>query len=513
MTPDQVNAYINALLANGALEVGLEVGADPGLSPRDYIKIPKVMGRKATIPGVPAAEGKGKGRAQSVVPDDPAPKWVMVHDGKLYEATTTDNIRYVKGRVLPSIAVEHPTSWHDEIRAFVAANSESVRSQEFAPEVVQKIHAIRYWAVKTGMVVSSKSHEYTIVENPTPEDMTAVPADTVELVARYAGQAMTACVARTASWRKSNHATGGGNDGVATGLPRRWMTREGMWSQDQDRNRRLAANRTATSAFYVATHAVSVHSVLALMLPGASEHFTVVKPSYGLLQRWDLRESARVRLAPNTQVAGASMVTDAVEVAKMLISEGYTPFLSNAMALRALMASYNTVKQEGMRVAVYANWFFSGHPMGDRYSRVPFNQKDSSFAALVGELGVVATKFYRGMTISDSPALANAASQLASAQDQAKWSQLGRFRTGAASITALKAFGRITGASAGAAIEDLTSDDDEVLKAAVKTYNDVVAGHAEMYGVGTYAQASYEQVSAGKGSADRKADEMSQMPA
>ncbi|CAF1514231.1 unnamed protein product [Adineta steineri] len=39
------------------------------------------------------------------------------------------------------------------------------------------------------------------------------------------GNAWTACAARTTSWKKSNHATGGI---PAIGLPRRWMQKENI---------------------------------------------------------------------------------------------------------------------------------------------------------------------------------------------------------------------------------------------------------------------------------------------
>lgn len=38
-----INAQLKALFRNGRTEIGLEVGADAGLSPNEYIQIPQSM--------------------------------------------------------------------------------------------------------------------------------------------------------------------------------------------------------------------------------------------------------------------------------------------------------------------------------------------------------------------------------------------------------------------------------------------------------------------------------------
>jgi len=524
-----INSQLNEFFDNGRVEVGLEVGADPGLSQVNYIRIPDVMavgithggkGGTARSPSptpsvVPGSSSSGKAKASTGVTAAP-PKsdastsdWVMVHEGRYYWAMTTDEVSFTKGQEVLNLKSNKPQSWAEEIRAFVAANSGHVKEDELVEDQVLKAHAIRYWAVKAGFVASSKLREYEAVANPGADALRAVPDSTVRYIAGYAGQALTACVARTASWRKTNHATGGGNDGIASGLPRRWMAKEGMWSTDQDRARASVANRKATTAFYIATHAVSVHNALALTLPTDAHHWCILKATYGLINIWDVKESARLRLAPRTQVAGTAMVTDAVEVVRMLISEGYTPLLSNVGLLRNLRLAHERVSNEGMRAAVYAGWFFNGHPTGVQPTQ--FNQKSTSYAPLVGELGVIATKFYRGQTISDSPSLANAAGTMASAADQTKWAQLARYKAGTISESTMRAFGRLSGAASGALVESIASDDDTRVRKAVEDYSALLATHAADFHVAVYAQPSADQVIAGKAAADARAEEIARL--
>jgi len=537
LTAAQIDAHLNALLANGRVEVGLEVGADPGLSPNEYIRIPKIMavGISGTIEGATdlstsppkapgsVAGGKGKdkdsGRTSSLgradkkvsVKNPGKSEWMMVFDSNIWDANTSDGITFTQGGVLHDAIGETPQSWNAEIRAFIAVNSAHICADEFDDDTVSKIHAIRYWAVKAGFVAGAKTAEYEEVDDPTQEAINAVPAARVQFVSGYTGQALTACVARAASWRKTNHATGGGADGLATGLPRRWMSKEGLWSKDADRSKSIAANKKNTTAFYISTHAAGVHPILALLAPEDRHHFAVIKKKYGFIRQWDVRESAKLRLTPRTQVAGAAMVTDAVEVVKMLITEGLTPFLSNANAITALHAAYQIVSKEGMRVAVYQGWYFGGHPDPTRTTRVQFNQKDPGTAALIGELGVVATKFYSGTTISESPALSNAASQLAAASEQTKWSQLARFKASAVSVSTLAAYGRISGASSGAIIDAMASKEEPTVVKAVATYTSALESHATLFGITTFQTPNADLVWKNAELADARAEEIAKL--
>jgi hypothetical protein len=539
LTAAQIDAHLNALLANGRVEVGLEVGADPGLSPNEYIRIPAIMSvgiigsaeppHKSSPPKAPGSviggktsdKGKEKeaasgrtsalGTTRTTVTNPGDSEWMMVFDREIWDAPTRDGITFQQGGVLYDVVGATPASWNLEIRSFIAVNAAHVRADEFDEDTVSKIHAIRYWAVKAGFVAGAKTAEYVEVDDPSAEARAAVPADRVQFVSGYTGQALTACVARAASWRKTNHATGGGADGIATGLPRRWMSKEGLWSKDADRTKAMAANKKHTTAFYISTHAAGVHPILALLAPEDIHHFAVIKKKYGFIRQWDVRESAKLRLTPRTQVAGAAMVTDAAEVIKMLVTEGLTPFLSNASAIAALHAAYKLVEKEGMRVAVYQGWFFNGHPDARVATRISFNQKDPATASLIGELGVVATKFYSGTTISESPALLNAASQLATASEQTKWSQLARFKTSAVSVSTLAAYGRISGASSGMLVDNMASKEQDVVTKAVTTYTDTLDAHAKLFGIDTYSKPSADLVWKNAALADERAEEIAKL--
>lgn len=513
----QINAHLTAVLSNGRVDVGLEVGADPGLPAAQHVRLPVSMRVKYKAPdaaGKPATPLKAGAKSVVAGPSTATgdyKNWVFIFKGKVHEAHSNDGVRFTMGVENGGGDAPHPADWALDIRRFIAANRDAVRADEFAEDLVWKIHAVRYWAVKAGLVVTAKSREWVEVDDPAEADINAVSNEAVQFVASYMGQALTAAVARVASWRKTNHCTGGGANGIATGLPRRWMSKEGMWSADNDRIKAEKANQKFTTAFYIATHAVSTHAVLALIDPGNDHHFCAINASYGLLTSWDARESVRLRLTPPTQVAGAAMVADSVEVLKMLVTEGYSPLLTNANSIGRLVAAYSTVQANGMRVAVYSGWFFDGHPTPSLVGRIEFNQKHPDFSQLVGELAVVATKFYRGTTIGASPALGNAASQMATAADQTKWSQLARYKEGTASLAALKAFGRVAGAGASATLDELVSSDESAVKRAVEAYASSVTQHAGLLSLSNVAVPTFEKVMENAKTSDARADEVAKL--
>lgn len=498
-----IGQMLDNLVSNGRVEVGLEVGADPGLNPIDYVRVPHSMATLNT------SQRKSKGKETATT--DHGPEWVMVHEGKAYSTTRGHDGKFVKGAEENGFVFSKPQDWAREIALFIAANRGHIREDSISEDQSKQVHAIRYWSMKSGFLITSHTNEYMKVEDPQEDVVNEVSNDEIEFVARYAEQSLTACVARAASWRKTNHATGGGANGLATGFPRRWMQKEGMWSHEPDRVKSDSANRKATTAFYVATHAVSVHAVLALLVPGDTHHYCIFEKKYGAIRSWDVRESTQVRITPRTGVAGAAMVSDAVEVVKMMISEGIAPLLSNSNSLRALRALYSTVESEGMRVAVYANWFFNNHPDRDTMARVPFNQKSSEVAAIIGELGVVATKYYRGSAIAASPALANAASQLAGSNEQSRWAAITRAKQSSVSLATLSAYGRISGATGGGVVDSLASKDEAQVRQAVSDYNSLSARFAGLYNVSTFVQPTPDEVVASMSIADARAEEISKL--
>lgn len=491
---DQLLAKV---FANGRGEVGLEVGADPGLATANYIQIPKCLEK----PWVARSDG-----ARAAKPDETIEQlravdgWIhsgtlLVHEGRLW-IPKADGTR---GREVTDFRCEKPT--YDDVRRFVAANLTHIRDAEFTPEVVKWVHAIRFWSVVSGFVTATKSTEYTII--PDPADIPEAVDDIAQFILSYSGQAWTACAARATSWRKSNHATGGEH---ATGFPRRWLQKEGQWPTTVDRNQRARAEKLATDAFYVATHPSSVHAVLALMASDDDCHWALINPKYGLIPQWDVRESTKVRISPKTQVAGVSMVTDAMVCLQMLTKEGISPLLTEYSQFTALVQAYNVVEKNGIKVASYANWFLDGHPL--KYTRVAFNQKDSRYAALVGELGAAAESYYARTTIGESPSLKNAAMQMCSDSARQTWVQLAKAKKQMNVTAIMRAYGRIRGASAAARISDINSADTAERAVAVTAYNDLLTKIAAAIGVTDQPTITDANVAANADAADRQADSL-----
>lgn len=481
------------LFSNGKGEAGLEVGVDPGLAHVNYIQIPKGMlkgwAAKTTTDGAEGdkSEGsaKGKEKATSGMTTEKAkttPGWVttgkiIVHDGKLWVKqgeSTVEVHRFI---------IDTPT--YEDIRLFYAANIGHINDADFDDEQKKWIHATRFWATVSGFVMTSKSKEFTIVDDPK-----AFPADTevfAEFIADYKEHAWTACAARAASWRKTNHATGGD---LVQGFPRRWLNKMGYIKSESDPNARRALLRRITSAYYMATHAASVHGVLALLAHQDTNHWAEVDPSAGLIPKWEIRESARIRMVPNTQVAGTAMVTDAYVCLQMLVREGLAPLLQNIDQAEQLIRAYNDVETHGVKVGTYASWFLDGHPTGVK--KEEFNQKDITHAALVGELAIVATKYYEGTTIAGSASLQNAALNLGEDSARTTWTLLQKQKLKLSSQQIVRGYSRIKGASSAQIISNLLSEDDRTVQSAVADYNAKTAQLAGLMKTANYVQVSFE---------------------
>ncbi|CAF1334803.1 unnamed protein product [Didymodactylos carnosus] len=144
------------------------------------------------------------------------------------------------------------------------------------------------------MVVSSKNHEYTFVANPP----TIAPNahEFVNFALKYHGNAWTTAAACTLSWRRSNHVAGGE---IAVGFPKRWLLGEGYWKTEGDKTCRNERRKMLATAFYIATHAIPVHSVLALMMPLDPAHWVHLDPSSGCIWDWEMGAST-VPMKPRT---------------------------------------------------------------------------------------------------------------------------------------------------------------------------------------------------------------------
>jgi hypothetical protein len=468
---DAIDKRLAEFFQNGRAEVGLEVGADAGLSPEHYIQLPASLKKQWAYRKV-GAGGYTRTPADTVATLTGKANWAVAQQG-ISRAITTAGKWYVKadhtvpdpGQEVDDIYV-NPHSY-DDVRRFIVANTGHIRDGDLKVDQVYWVHATRFWATITGLVAGSKQKEYVEVSDPTGE-LTA--ADTIiERVISFKDEALTAVAARGTSWRKSNHATGGD---IAAGFPRRWLTQMKWWPTSGDDATNRPIRRQLTDAFYVATHAAAVHNILAIMAPADEGHWASVDPCYGLLMDWDIRESTSLRMAPKTQVAGTAMVVDAMVALKMLVAEGLAPLLESIPQWRALLGKYRDVEEGGVAVASYAAWFMEGHPLG--LQRKNFNQKSSECADLVGELGAVARLYYAKSTIGGSMALDNAMQQMATETAKTRWSQLAKEKRASSNVAAARAYHRIMGASAGKVITDLSSEDNDVVTSAVGQYNELL---------------------------------------
>jgi hypothetical protein len=237
------------------------------------------------------------------------------------------------------------------------------------------------------------------------------------------------------------------------------------------------------------------------MAPEDDDHWALIDPSLGLIHEWEVNESARIRMVPRTQVAGVAMVADSVVTIRMLAKEGLAPLLTNLGQAQALADAFNHVNENGIKTAVYATWFLEGHPEGN--AKVPFSQKDASYSALIGELAIVATKYYAGTTISGSASLQNAAQQMGEDTSRTIWTALGRQKSSLSAQQIVRAYARIKGASAAGAVMGLLSTDDAEIQTAVGDYNTRNDAVAAQFNVATSVAVDLATVKSNADAADR----------
>jgi len=453
MTTETLNKKLADVFASGVGTAGLEVGTDVSLGRSAYTQIPHRMVKKwaarvstdrKSLANYEAyvARRNGDEYVFVVSPEGPIPAsdqpvpsyrgspgdmsgcYGWVTSGCLYCYSGSLWLRRLDGSndeavdvAIDEFHVESPTA--DDVMAFYAVNVGHIEDESFSAGTRFWIHAARFWAVVSGFVASVKQMEFRVVKDPVsyPDDANEFAVYCVN----FRDNAWTSCVARAASWRKTGHAAGGK---VVAGFPRRWIEKLNFGPVTDNIASRRQEWQTVTRAFVLATHAASVHNVLALVAPNDINHWASINPSYGLVTHWDIHASVRCRLAPNSQVAGVAMVVDSMVVFKRLVQEGLAPLVASAGQARALREALTTVESFGLQCASHASWFLSGHPL--RRQPRPFNQKDPTFAELVGELAVVAREFYPSTPIAKSHALANAAEQLCNPAALGTWRALAR---------------------------------------------------------------------------------------
>jgi hypothetical protein len=408
-------------------------------------------------------------------------KRVIIHNGLTYMQAdgSTERTQFTDFFIQPHT--------FDDVRKFIAVNTGHVGEQEILAENIWWVHAVRFWSVVTGLVTGSKQSEWVEVPNPT-DDLEQYTDDANRII-EFQDNALTASAARVASWRKTNHATGGPR---ATGFPRRWLGKNGFWINLPDKSQTATGQLKATTAFYIATHATCVHNALSLMAGSDHNHWASIDPKYGFLMRWDVRESTSIRMLPAEQVSGVAMVTDSMVVLKMLTQEGIYPMLENRSQARALVNAFNTVIANGIRVASYASWFLDGHP--GQVTKVPFNQKDPQYASLIGELGAVATTYYGKSTIGQSPALDNAKQQLASETSKGRWSALSRAKASATNEMVIRAYANVTGSAVGDMFRGLASSELDIVTPAVASYNEMLTDASTMLNIAEPVQLVAEDI-------------------
>lgn len=504
-------AAVRRLYANGRGEAGLEVEADPGLSAADHVAIPECM---VAPPAVlftaaewPAAWSTNEFHtALAAAPDAaaraavvaPAPNTAPNREarGDTFAATATrdgwfvvDGVRMVgvDGAAEPRMEANVHGTWfaieevvardptYEQAREFYDANVASANRYMDNPNdaTLHWTIATRFWNVVAGLVTTTKSREWREVPNVGAAALSAESEDFAEFCQSFAPNAWTAATARTSNWRKTNHATGGR---PAVGFAKRWLQKMGYWTAAADRNQAARESLAATTAFYWATHPVSVHAVLTLMVPADEHHWAEISARYGLITAWTLHESARVRMVPHSQIAGAALVVDSLTVLESLVKEGLSPLVANIDQLGPLIAARAEVETEGMRCAVYARWFFEGHPANIR--PVQFSQKDNAHANLTSELAIIATRYYANSTIGQAAALINAAQNSGDEAARTTWTAINNARRTAGGAQVQRTVARIRGASAAGAVATLADPDVDTAAGGIGLYNAAVAAHA-----------------------------------
>jgi hypothetical protein len=477
--PDLESAF-RKVFNNGTGQVGLEVGNDPGLPVSDWIQVPKSMIKRIAFRV--ATEGLADWAAHAAEFNPGAPTtgtrvddfdsaeaaaarygWVYNQAATVLVANGKKWAKVGTHKVLIDKAVQrNPTS--TDAMNFYTANIAAVRPNVLLPEERKMAHAVRFWTVVAGLVAGTKSREYVEVDDP-PQHVDG-SKEFAEYAVNFMAQSFTAAAARAGNWRKSNHATGGP---IATGFAATWLRKEGFTAAGSDAREMEAVQKRITDAFYVATHAASVHSVLALMAPGDPGHWAEIVPKFGIYLHWDVMDSARIRLEGMTQIAGGAMVADAIVAVKMLIREGLGPLLNHRGQLGVLALQHATLESAGVAGGVYAKWYMDGHPEG-RVAE-PFSQKGQGADDLIGEIAWAATKYYASHTIGKSPALASAASQLGDPAAEAAWGSLAKSKTTMSAAQIVAAYNVVKKAAAVGDISKLTDKNADVVKSAVLDYN------------------------------------------
>jgi hypothetical protein len=448
--------------------------APPVLKPREIIPVAYRWQYTQSAPTTddPANVPRGWGRVSA----DNERAALLLHEGALFITQDADNARrksWLKGDACARVFEywQAPVT-KDGLKNFYRLNVDRVRQAGMSQAQVDWVISCRLWSVISGAAfpVVPGDREVTHV----PDSPEAVPGaeEWIDNLSKTAPDAFTALVARGTSWKKTNHAVGGT---IASGFPQRYLMKMGWWdpagtTTDKDR---ADHRRNMTTAFYDATHAASVHFILAAAAPSDTHHYSFFDGRWGCIVQLEVKESARLRLTPRDQVAGAAIVVDAITVAKMVVKDGFGPLLINGGQMESLADAATTIGEGqlalGMRGAVYANWFFSHHP--DHVKGQAFSQKDSTFFPLACELAVIATTYYKSSTIGKSMALVNAAAQGSEENIVTNWRALAAQRNRLAGDVFLDAAATLNASVATGDVAGLMSADAAEKTRAIRAVN------------------------------------------
>lgn len=486
------NTQLGKIFSNGHAEVGLEVGADPGLNFTEYVQVPRSMikhwcakikvnlwNEQHTNMKISKVSDFSISQSGLINPEEykNKPGWVSsgkirVFNGKFEcQYSHTNQTFWIE---IDEFHIEPPTT--DDIRAFYSANQGHVKDNDYDQDTLFWVHSNRFWALVGGFILEDKNKEFTYVDNPT-----SFPADADDFVMfcmKNSSNSWTASAARATSWRRSNHATGGE---TLQGFPRRWCVKEGYLKTMASKGEQKLHERHITTAYYLSTHASSVHAVLSLMAQTDNAHFAMIDPSCGFIMNWDVGMSTTIRMAPKTQVAGTAVVVDSMVVLRMLISEGLAPLLVNIGQIQALKNAEDTVKQYGICCAVYAKWFLAGHPTN--LSPIQFSQRDESFFELAQELSIIGTRYYHGSTISESASLQNISRQSSNEGSKSTWSMLATRKRDVDNNLIVQVVDMVKGNSVGPMVALLTSGNSDEQASGIMEYNSQLTRIAEIVGV------------------------------
>lgn len=463
-----IDPMLKRFFGSGPIEAGLEVGTDAGLSADEYIKIPKCCLKRVfyveslanlngmTVGGVfvPKEElGYVVAKVPDVVAnldayDSDTMRFVFFGGGlfvkKLNASKEIDQL-VGTDRLVSEVYCDQWTV--DDIKSFLIVND--VTSAMVDNQRRPFFDACRLLSVMLGVGLTDHDKEWAIVENP-PAGTVYEDSRVLDLL-NMATDASTALCVRAAMFRKTKHATGGS---LATGFAKKFLLQK-QWPMKDN-----AEQKKSTTDFYKAVHASSPVAILAMIAPKDLGHFAIFSPLCGIRGAMKVHASVSLRVGGPDQVAGGSMVSDALVVLKMLKSENILPLIKNTSLLGPLGLQHKKLREAGFR-AHNAYQYYSGfHPYKLAGAHVPFDQREPGCFPLVSELATIALTYYQGRTIANSPSLKTADASTEDASISALWKAISLMRKSAPRDIIMTYYGAMKGQDVAQVLAKVIEADD-----------------------------------------------------